>query len=339
MSGMTQTTPAAAEATPEPAKPQRWRPGGLEVLIVILLLVAVLSGPVSSALSQYPGVQAGATIFVSIVVQALPFLALGVVLSGAITAYVPASFWQRALPKRQSLAVPVAGATGAVLPGCECASVPVAGGLISRGVAPSAALTFLLAAPAINPVVIISTLVAFPGQPQMALGRFIASLLTSIFMGWLWLRFGKDEWIRIPDRSHLHGDSKFHTFRLTAAHDFLHAGGFLVVGALAAALLNVAVPTEILDTVASNPVASILVMAALAVILCICSEADAFVAASLTQFSLTSRLVFLVVGPMVDLKLIALQGGTFGRQFVTRFAPVTFVIAIVTAVIVGTWLF
>lgn len=325
--------------TPQPdadeGVPGKYRPGGLEILIAIMLLVAVLSSPVSGWLSQAPAIQAGATIFVSIVVQALPFLALGVMLSGAITAFVPASFWQRALPKRQSLAVPVAGATGAILPGCECASVPVAGGLISRGVAPAAALTFLLSAPAINPVVVVSTLVAFPGQPMMAVARFIASLVTAVIMGWLWLRFGKGEWLRVPDRTHLHGNTKWHTFRLTASHDFLHAGGFLVVGALAAALLNVAVPPSILDSVADNPIISIVFMALLAVILCICSEADAFVVASLTQFSMTSRLVFLVVGPMVDLKLIALQGGTFGRRFVSRFAPTTFVVAVIVSVIFG----
>lgn len=314
-----------------------WRPGSLEYLIAALLALVALRGPLSG-LFESPPVRAGATIFVSITVQALPFLALGVVLSGVITAYIPASFWQRALPTRPSLAVPVAGACGAVLPGCECASVPVAGGLMSRGVAPPAALAFLLASPAINPVVIVSTLVAFPGLPQMAAGRFVAGLVASVLMGWLWLRFGKNEWIRIPDRSHLHGDGKWQTFRQVASHDFLSAGGFLVIGALASAVLNVAVPKEWLSAVGGNVALSVLVMAALAVILCICSEADAFVAASLTQFPLTSRLVFLVVGPMVDLKLIALQGGTFGRRFVSRFAPATFVVAVVVAVAVGWWL-
>lgn len=318
--------------------PQRWRPGGLEFFVVVLIVAAAFSQPLASLFASNPAVQTGATIFVSIIVQALPFLALGVVLSGIITAYVPPAFWRKVLPKNEALAVPVACATGAVLPGCECASVPVAGGLMARGVAPPAALAFLLAAPAINPVVVVSTLVAFPGQPMMAVSRFVASFITALVMGWLWLRFGRGEWLRIPDRSHLIGDNKWHTFRLTAGHDFLHAGGFLVVGALAAAVLNVAVPTSVLDSLAANPWVAVLVMAVLAVILCVCSEADAFVAASLTQFPLISRLVFLVVGPMVDLKLIALQGGTFGRRFVSRFAPATFVVAVVTACVVGWWL-
>ena len=79
-------------------------------------------------------------------------------------------------------------------------------------------------------------------------------------------------------------------------------------------------------------------LAGLAVVLSICSEADAFVAASLGQFSLTARLAFLVVGPMVDIKLFALQAGTFGRAFAVRFAPTTFVVGILVSALVGMWL-
>ena len=76
-------------------------------------------------------------------------------------------------------------------------------------------------------------------------------------------------------------------------------------------------------------------MALLAVVLALCSEADAFVAASLTMMPLVPRLVFLVVGPAVDVKLSAMQAGMFGRRFAVRFGPATFVVATVTATIVG----
>jgi uncharacterized membrane protein YraQ (UPF0718 family) len=116
----------------------------------------------------------------------------------------------------------------------------------------------------------------------------------------------------------------------------MHAGGFLVVGAMAAATLNTVVPAEWLRTAAHYPVVSILTLSILAVLLSICSEADAFVAASLSQFSLTARLAFLVVGPMIDLKLFAMQAATFGRGFALRFAPLTFVLAVLVSVLVGT---
>lgn len=325
------------EAVVDRRAPAGWRPGPLELLTGGLLLL-VLGQRWLAGLFDSPAWQAGATVFVSIIVQAMPFLVLGVVLSGAIAAYVPASFFARALPSRPALAVPVAGVAGVLIPGCECASVPVAGGLMARGVTPAAALAFLLSSPAINPIVIVSTFVAFPNNHEMALARLVASLATAVLMGWLWLRFGRGEWLRVPDRSHLEGDSRFESFRRTSAHDFLHAGGFLVIGGLTAAVLNVLVPTQWLQAVADRPVVSVLALACLAVVLSICSEADAFVAASLTQFSLTARLAFLVVGPMVDLKLFALQAGTFGRAFATRFAPATFVVAVLVASLVGWWL-
>jgi hypothetical protein len=124
-------------------------------------------------------------------------------------------------------------------------------------------------------------------------------------------------------------------FRDAVQHDLLHTGGFLVVGGLTAATLNVVVPRSWLTAVADVPWASVLALAVLAVILSICSEADAFVAASLTAFSPTAKLAFLVIGPMVDLKLIALQMGTFGRSFVVRFVPLTFTLAVLVSVVIG----
>lgn len=129
--------------------------------------------------------------FLSLSLQALPFLVMGIVISASISALVPMSWLDRALPRREALAVPMAGLAGAALPGCECSSVPVCGRLISRGVPQSAALTFLLAAPAINPVVMVSTAVAFPRAPEMVWARFSASLLVAITVGFLWTRFAR----------------------------------------------------------------------------------------------------------------------------------------------------
>ena len=319
------------------ATPKGYRPGPLEILAACLLLALVFQNLIVSHFTS-PAVQAGATVFVSIIVQATPFLVLGTVLSGVIAAYVPASFFERVLPKRAVFAVPVASATGMLLPGCECASVPVAGGLMARQVTPSAALAFMLASPAVNPVVIVATFVAFPQNHMMAVGRLIASMITAIVVGWLWLLFGKGEWLKIPQRHHRDGAGRFEIFRTTAGEDFLQAGGFLVIGGFTAAVLNVWIPPAWLNAIAEKPWLAVVGLALLAVVLSICSEADAFVAASLTQFSLTARLAFLVVGPMVDLKLIALQGGTFGRKFVVRFAPTTFVVGVVVASVVGWWL-
>ncbi|MFJ9582285.1 permease [Streptomyces acidicola] len=303
-------------------------------LTMLLLLVVALQGPLRGGLAA-PVMQSWMTVFVAVVVQALPFLVLGVLLSAALAVFVPPSFFARALPKKPALAVPVAGMAGAVLPGCECASVPVAGALVRRGVTPAAALAFLLSAPAINPIVLTATAVAFPGDPEMVLARFVASLLVACAMGWLWHRLGRSDWLRPPARPATEGLGKGAAFWGSVRHDVMHAGGFLVVGAMAAATLKAVVPEHWLRSAADNPVVAVLALAILAVVLSICSEADAFVAASLSQFSLTARLAFLVVGPMIDLKLFAMQAGTFGRGFALRFAPATFVLAVLVSVLVG----
>jgi uncharacterized membrane protein YraQ (UPF0718 family) len=313
---------------------QGWQFSSPLVLTMLLILVVALQGPIRRAVSA-PVMQSWMTVFVAVVVQALPFLVLGVLLSAMLAVFVPPSFFVRALPSRPALAVPVAGMAGAILPGCECASVPVAGALVRRGVAPAAALAFLLSAPAINPIVLTATAIAFPGRPEMVVARFVASLLVACAMGWLWQRLGRTDWLRPPAHPSDEGLGKGAAFWSSVRHDVVHAGGFLVVGAMAAATLKAVVPASWLSLAADNPVVSVLALAVLAVLLSICSEADAFVAASLTQFSLTARLAFLVVGPMIDLKLFAMQTATFGRGFALRFAPATFVMAVASAVLVG----
>jgi uncharacterized membrane protein YraQ (UPF0718 family) len=311
-----------------------WHFDSLIVLIMLLLLVVALQAPIRRALSA-PVMQSWMTVFIAVVVQALPFLVLGVLLSAIIAVFVPPSFFARALPRRPALAVPVAGMAGAVLPGCECASVPVAGALVRRGVTPAAALAFLLSAPAINPIVLTATAVAFPRDPRMVLARFVASLLVACAMGWLWQRLGRTDWLRPPARPSFDGLGKGAAFWGSVRHDVMHAGGFLVVGAMAAATLRAVVPAGWLRTAAGDPAVSILILAVLAVLLSICSEADAFVASSLSQFSLTARLAFLVVGPMIDLKLFAMQAATFGRGFALRFGPATFALAVLVSCLVG----
>lgn len=284
-----------------------------------------------------PGWQTWSTVFVSVVLQALPFLVLGSVVSGLIAILVPAGAIEQLLPRNRVLAVPAAGIAGIALPGCECGSVPVAGRLVAAGAPSAAALTFMLAAPAINPVVLVATAVAFPGRPAMVVARLAASLLAAVVVGWVWIGSGRGEDLvaRARRRHTPNGTSKLEALSATVMHDLLHAGGYLVVGAITAATLRTAVPDSVLDTVAGHAVIAVAALAVLAVVMAVCSEADAFVAASLTQVSDTAKLVFLVVGPMVDVKLVALQVGTFGPRFAARFAPLAFLVAVVSAVLVA----
>ncbi|MDQ1498546.1 MAG: uncharacterized protein QOI86_1886, partial [Actinomycetota bacterium] len=230
---------------------------------------------------------------------------------------------------------------------------------VAGGAPAPAALAFMLAGPALNPVVLVATAVAFPGRPDVVVARFLASFLTAVVVGLGWARFGRPAWTErqavVADgngkldapgapgcdlQQPLHGPtlatgSRLAVFSATARHDFGHAGGFLVLGAATAATLQVLVPRSLLDGLGGSGPGAVVTLALLAVLLAVCSEADAFVAASLVQFSPIARLAFMVVGPAVDVKLIALQAGTFGRSFAVRFAPATFLVALASAVIVG----
>lgn len=304
-------------------------------LSLVMLALILLRPRLTALVEGSDALAAWLTVFVSIGLQSLPFLALGVVLSAAIAVLVPADALARWLPRRPAAAVPVAGLSGVLLPGCECGAVPIAGSLVSRGVRPAVSLTFLLAAPAINPVVLVSTAVAFAGSVEMVGARFTASLLTAVVMGWIWLALGRDHLISMPSRP-ASGRGRLTDFVAAARHDLLHAGGFLVLGPMVAATVNVFVPRSVLDTLAGNLLVSVLVMAVFAVVIAVCSEADAFIAASMSQFPPTAQLAFMVVGPAVDVKLFAMQVGTFGRRFALVFAPLTFVVAVVSAIGVGT---
>jgi uncharacterized protein len=335
---VTDQSPLPGARAAEQARSGARRPDVGVAVVAAVVVAAALCRPLLQVLLDRPAIANWATVFVAITVQAMPFLVLGVSISAAVAALVPAGLLPRLLPQRPALAVPAAAAAGVALPGCECGSVPIAQRLVARGVAAPAALAFLLSAPAINPVVLVATAVAFPGRPEVVLARFFASLIAASVVGLLWARRGGDDLLDRARRRLTHDGPPLTLLTTTAQHDLLHAGGFLIVGAATAATLQTVVPRSALDAVADAGPLALLALAALAVVMAICSEADAFVAASLTEFSLSARLAFMVVGPMVDVKLIALQAGTFGRRFALRFAPLTLLVAIGSSALIGSWL-
>lgn len=307
-----------------------------EVLVAGLVVCALVGTWMRDGVAGNPRLATAGTVFAGVFLQAVPFLVLGVVISGLIAAFVSPERLAKMLPRRAPAAVLAAGVAGAALPGCECGSVPVARRLFGDGTTGAAALTFMLSAPAINPVVLVATAVAFPGQPEMVAARCLASLATAVVMGVLWSRWGRPGWVtrKLP-RTDGAGQSRWAVFTEAARHDFLQAASYLVIGAAAAATLRVVVPPWMFEHVAGHLLIGVVTMALLAFVLALCSEADAFVAASLTMVPLIPRLVFLVVGPAVDVKLVAMQAGLFGRSFALRFAPVTLVVATVLATAVG----
>jgi hypothetical protein len=292
-------------------------PWVLASLVVVAVLVR-LTDP-----SSLPWLRNLLIVFGSLLVEAMPFILLGAAVSAAIEVLVPTSAFARIALLPRGLQLPAAAVAGVAFPVCECGSVPVARRLAAKGLAPSAAVTFMLAAPIVNPVVVASTFIAYRGRDTlwiMVLGRLALGFLVAMTVGWvmgrmrsgelLRARAGAAETLEVGDI-----ESRWRRFFGHLAGDAVFMARFLIVGAALAAAIQTFVPRSIVDGVASLPVLSLIAMMTLAFVMSLCSESDAFVAASFTAFGPSAQLAFLVFGPMVDLKLAALYMGTFRRGF------------------------
>jgi uncharacterized membrane protein YraQ (UPF0718 family) len=277
-------------------------------------------------------------VFVSLAVEAVPFVLLGSLVSGLIQVCVPTRAFDRLARLPLAVQIPGAVAGGVAFPVCECGSVPVARGLMSRGLHPSAALSFMLSSPVMNPIVLGSTWIAFQGrQPGlMVAGRAAIGVAVAVLAGWA---LGRRALVATPRSGHDHDHHGGGGGRLGAvlghlAGDFLFMGRFLVAGAALAALLQTIVPQSAFSGVLADPLVGIAVLMAAGYVLSLCSEADAFVAVSFTQFGAAAQIAFLTLGPALDLKLTMLYGASFGWRFVARLALV-----VVPAVFGGALLF
>lgn len=280
-----------------------------------------------TALGRAAEVETFVLVFTSIVVEALPFILLGALVSAAIEVYVPDRTFDRLARLPAALQIPAAAFGGLAFPVCECGSVPVARRVISRGLHPGAGLAFMLAAPILNPIVILSTVVAYGGRGlalEMAAGRIVLGLVLAVVAGWALGNVRPEELLRPRERDDAceHGEAKPSAFVEHLAADFFYMGKFVIAGAALAALLQTAIPQSLVSGVARTPVIGSLALMGIAFVLSLCSEADAFVAVSFTPFPLGSQLAFLVFGPVVDAKLAFLYGATFRRRFVLRLLAV-----------------
>jgi uncharacterized membrane protein YraQ (UPF0718 family) len=335
----------AAPHTPAATARARWQTAtiseeNLGRLLGLLALATVIAS--TAGLGSSPAAQTFLLVFASIVIEALPFILLGALASAAIAVFVPERSLARIARLPLSLQVPGAALGGFAFPVCECGSVPVARRLVVRGVHPAAAIAFMLASPILNPIVLASTWVAYGGHElgaEMTAARAGIGFVTAIAVG-LFIGRGRGKDILRPrpygeEPGEAHGEGpRGPLFAEHLVGDFLFMGKFIVLGAALSALMQAVLPQSAVDAIGGAPVLSTLALMAVAFVLSLCSEADAFVAASFVQFPLGAQLAFLAFGPVADLKLAALYGATFRRMFLLRLLLVA-----VPIVLVGSLLF
>lgn len=300
---------------------------GLALLILLLIVIPLLLEAVPLNLTVILAkLRTYVVIYLGIFIEAAPFLLLGSVVSGMISVYVSQESLARFIP-RQPLLAAVAGALlGLVFPVCECGVVPVVRRLYQKGVPLPVGVSFLLAAPILNPVVIASTATAF-GWGSMLAGRLGVSLLIASIVGMMF-HFARPEEVLRPGLklSACHtgcccshevgkGGKKIWDALAAAGDDFVEMVRYLIIGSLLAAGMQTLVPQSMLVGLASGPILSILVMVVLAFVLSVCSTVDAFLAlAFVNVFPPAAILSFLVFGPMVDIKSALMFAGVFRRR-------------------------
>ncbi len=317
----------------------------LALIALIALIVPRLSGLAISG--QF---QTLVTIFLGIFIEAAPFLLAGSAVSGFIEVFVDKTTLTRLIPKRPLPAALVGSVLGFAFPVCECGVVPVTRRLYQKGLPLPVGVAFLLAAPVVNPVVILSTYAAF-GWGPILIGRLIFSVLIAFAVGLLF-SFAQPEDVLLPETlEQIHQEqnqivvsehpqrpigARLWEALAIGADDFLDMGRYLIVGSLLAAGMQTLVPQSTLLALGTGPIISVVVMMILAFVLSICSTVDAFVALSFTStFTTGSILSFLVFGPMVDIKSSLMFMGVFKRRVVAYLIILPLLFTLVIAIFIN----
>lgn len=292
--------------------------------------------------------------FVSIFLEALPFMLLGATIGGVIEVFVSKTTITRIVPAGTLPAILLAASLGLIFPVCECAIVPVVRRLFSKGLPLGAGIAFLLGGPIVNPLVVLSTTVAYGNDLSIAGYRLAAGYLIAVTMGLLIDRlFSRRTALRESAMEHPQetdgGCASLETSPSRTsckiiqalrhgASDFIDIGRFLVFGAFVAGMLQTLVARGDLAALFGSLPLSVLAMMILALLLSLCSEADAFVAASFrTTLPLSAQMAFMVLGPMLDLKLVAMYFRIFRKRLILIMSLSTFILVFLS-MMAGTWM-
>lgn len=278
------------------------------------------------------------TIFISILIEALPFILLGVIISGIIQIFVTDEMMAKAIPKNKFGAIVLASVIGALFPACECGIVPITRRLMAKGVPLYAAIPFMLTGPIINPVVLFATFVAFGNDWKIMIERGVVAFLVSLIVG-LFLAF-QFKTPQVKNEIHVHTASKKMSEKIGDAlkhtiDEFFSVGKFVIIGGLIAAAMQTYVKTSTLIALGHGVVSSNVVMMGLSYILSLCSSADAFIASSFrSTFNDSAIIAFLVFGPMFDIKNTLMMLSQFKTKFVFSLFVYVFILVLLLSLLI-----
>ncbi|WP_243385966.1 permease [Bacillus kexueae] len=279
--------------------------------------------------------------FLSIILEAIPFILLGVFVSSLIQVFITEDMVRKYIPHNPIIAIFPAALLGAIFPVCECAIVPIVRRLMKKGVPLHVGVVFLVGGPILNPVVFASTYYAFQTNTQIAYARMGLAFVLSMVIGFIiYLLFENKQQLKESttlEHSHHHHQNKWLSMFHHASDEFFDMGKYLIMGAFITSVFQVTIDRTTLSSIGNSEFFAPLLMMGLAFILSLCSEADAFVASSFAHvFSSTSLLAFLVYGPMIDLKNTILLFAYYKKKFVFTLIGVITVVVYGSVLLYGT---
>lgn len=265
-----------------------------------------------------------AGVVVAMILEAVPFLLFGAIASTIIRNAVPLGFFSRLSRRFGVFGIPIVALSGVVAPICECAIVPTVGRLKERGLSTAYAVTMIVAVPLLNPIVLVSTLAAFPGRGDIVAARFGIGAIVAVGVGLI--TYGYEAFRRMSTlRSDATASPRIEAesvgrFRrsnvLTVIHqsveEFFEIFGYFLVGVIVSSVVTTVISPEVYSSVSKQPIIAIVTMIVAAFVLSVCSEADAFIGkALLPVVGPMGVTAFMVFGPMLDLKNTAMLGRVF----------------------------
>jgi uncharacterized membrane protein YraQ (UPF0718 family) len=336
-----------------------WLPYAVTAVLLLAGLLSLAGGLLGGLppvlLGWLDGLSGFSAVFLGIFIEAAPYLLLGTLASGLVEVFISREDLARWIPRRAFTGAVAGGLLGLFFPVCECGVVPFTRRMLQKGLPLPAAVSLLLAAPVVNPIVIASTLAAF-GPGMILWGRIGFSLLVAIVVGTVFglaepsavlrpgvLRSGVLEsnpqtTTAVVSEQHPRPRLRERLRRMLviAADEFFEMGHFLVIGALLAALMQTFIPQASLLNLGQGPLFSVLVMIVLAILLSICSTVDAFIALAFAgTFSAGSILAFLVYGPMVDIKSTLMFLRVFRKKTVLYLVLLPFLLVVLIGFVVN----
>jgi uncharacterized membrane protein YraQ (UPF0718 family) len=333
--------------------------------VIKILVVALIGGVIVYLLNLFSILYINkgtlnnfTTILFSIILEGLPFIILGSFISSLIQVFVSEERLARLIPKNKLLGTLIAASIGLFFPVCECAIVPIVRRLIKKGLPLNMAVTFMLAVPIINPIVLASTYYAFLGKPYMVCLRAGFGIVCAMIIGYLASILQNNNPLKYDIKhegqqcscghhSHEHhhhehchehenNNSKWSEIIGHTNSEVYDVGKLFIIGAFLAAILQTFIPRQLILSIGSGNLSSIIVMMTLAFVLSICSETDAFIARTfLNQFTTGSIVGFLILGPMIDIKNTIMLSGNFKLGFVIKLLFLIISVCFLAAVVVG----